>query len=34
MRHLHRLLADLLRTQFSVAAPKEETQVPLDAVVS
>ena len=32
-RYLHRLLSELLRTQLSARAPKEATQVPLDAVV-
>jgi AcrR family transcriptional regulator len=33
MRYLHKLLSDLIRTHLSAKAPKEETQVPLDAVV-
>jgi AcrR family transcriptional regulator len=33
VRYLHRFLADLLRAQLAARAPKEETQVPLEAVV-
>jgi hypothetical protein len=31
--YLHRFLSELLRTQLAARAPKQETQVPLDAVV-
>jgi AcrR family transcriptional regulator len=33
IRHLHRLLADLLRNHLRTRAPQGQTQVPLDAVV-
>jgi AcrR family transcriptional regulator len=33
IRYLHRFLSELLRAQLAARAPKEETQVPLDAVV-
>jgi AcrR family transcriptional regulator len=33
IRYLHRFLTELLRTQLAARAPRQETQVPLDAVV-
>lgn len=33
LRHLHRFLSELLRSNLQARTPKEETQVPLDAVV-
>jgi AcrR family transcriptional regulator len=33
IRYLHRFLSELLRAQLAARAPKQETQVPLDAVV-
>jgi hypothetical protein len=33
IRYLHRFLSELLRAQLAARAHKEETQVPLDAVV-
>jgi AcrR family transcriptional regulator len=33
IRYIHRFLTELLRAQLAARAPKQETQVPLDAVV-